>query len=271
MPLVWGPVGGATYLPWRMARWVGVRGAVGEAARSVFTRLARRVWGDPVARRAALVVGQNADEARRFASATVVVEPNAAIVTPAPARPGRGDGPRTAVMVARLVPWKGARLAIEALAQPAAGDWQLVLFGSGADEQRLRRRCAELGLAGRVRFEGHRPRAEVLGAMSEADAMLFPSLHDSAGWAAAEASAAGLPVVCLDVGGPPLLAGPNARVVPVGRTVVRDLAVALAHCLDVPTDPYVRWGPERMAALTESWYARALAAGQRDDGRRYRS
>jgi glycosyltransferase involved in cell wall biosynthesis len=34
--------------------------------------------------------------------------------------------------------------------------------------------------------------------------LAHPSLHDSAGWATLEAAAAGLPVVCLDLGGPAL-------------------------------------------------------------------
>jgi glycosyltransferase involved in cell wall biosynthesis len=100
----------------------------------------------------------------------------------------------------------------------------------------------------------------VLAAISDADAMLFPSLHDSAGWAAAEASAAGLPVVCLDIGGPPLLAGPNARVVAAGPRVVADLAAALARSLDAPTEPYLRWTPERLADVTAQWYTRAEAS-----------
>lgn len=32
--------------------------------------------------------------------------------------------------------------------------------------------------------------------------MLFPALHDLGGWAAAEGMAAGLPLICLNLGGP---------------------------------------------------------------------
>ena len=37
----------------------------------------------------------------------------------------------------------------------------------------------------------------------EASVFVFPSLHDDSPWAVVEALAAGLPVVCLDLGGPP--------------------------------------------------------------------
>src|SRR4029079_2137484 len=80
VPLVWGPVGGATYMPFRLSRWVGPRSALVEVFRSMLTRSLRRVWGDPAARRAAIVVAQNPDVAERFAYARrVVTETNSAV------------------------------------------------------------------------------------------------------------------------------------------------------------------------------------------------
>src|SRR5690606_8159028 len=80
IPLVWGPVGGASRVPLKpLARWLGVRGTITEVARAALTALPRAVWGDAAARRAALVVAQNPDVAHRFRRARkVVVEPNAA-------------------------------------------------------------------------------------------------------------------------------------------------------------------------------------------------
>ena len=40
-----------------------------------------------------------------------------------------------------------------------------------------------------------------------ADVLAFPSLHEEGGWAVAEATGIGLPVVCLDRGGPAILGG----------------------------------------------------------------
>jgi glycosyltransferase involved in cell wall biosynthesis len=258
VPLVWGPVGGATYLPWRMARWVGVRGAIGEALRSVFTRLCRRAWGDPVARRAAIVVTQNAEVAARFAgSRRVVVEPNAAFgPMPATTRvPGAGGH---AIFVARLVGWKGAGLAISALAEPLLRHWTLDLYGAGRDEQRLRALADRLGVADRAVFHGHTARADVLQAFTRADVLVFPSLHDSAGWAVGEASAIGCPVVCFDHGGPALLAGPNAHVVPMSRSSVPALAAAVVAAAASPVVYHGRWGRERMVGLVDDWYADAM-------------
>src|SRR5581483_1101593 len=41
---------------------------------------------------------------------------------------------------------------------------------------------------------------------------IFPSLHDDSPWTVVEALAAGLPVVCLDIGGPPALVGCHTAV-----------------------------------------------------------
>ena len=51
---------------------------------------------------------------------------------------------------------------------------------------------------------------------------VFPSLHDEAGWVVVEAMACGLPVVSLDVGGPPILAGDAMVVAPAGMRVTAE-------------------------------------------------
>jgi glycosyltransferase involved in cell wall biosynthesis len=83
----------------------------------------------------------------------------------------------------------------------------------------------------RVEFRGWVARERVQEVMrTEADVLLFPSLHDEAGWVVVEAMAAGLPVLCLDVGGPPVLIGQSGYAVPVqgGQAiVVRRIADAL--------------------------------------------
>lgn len=262
VPVVWGPVGGATYVPLRLMRWIGARNATGELVRGVLTRLARRVWGDRMAGRAALVVAQNHEVAHRFRSARrVVVEPNAALGDlPAAESDGEPGGSKRAIFVGRIVAWKGCRLAVAALAQPAASGWTLEFFGAGRDQPAVQALAERLGISHRVVFHGHRPRADVLRAFATADAMLFPSMHDSAGWVAGEASAAGCPVVCLDRGGPALLAGPNAHPVPIGRRIVPDLAAALATAGERRGTPYHRWRTDRLPALLAEWYADARSS-----------
>lgn len=146
----------------------------------------------------------------------------------ATARSG-GDTFRVAT-AGRLLYWKGIHLAIEAFARAARAGWEFVVVGSGPEEGRLRRLAERLGVAGKVRFLGWLPRPEVLRLLGDCDAFVLPSLHDSFSWAVLEAMAAGLPVVCLDRGGPGLVVDDGVGVkVPVRRPgqVVADLARAL--------------------------------------------
>jgi glycosyltransferase involved in cell wall biosynthesis len=71
--------------------------------------------------------------------------------------------------------------------------------------------------------------------MRRANVFLFPSLHDEAGWVVLEAFANGLPVICLDVGGPPVLGGTPVRIGRMDATVRR-----LAEALDRVDELVVR-------------------------------
>jgi glycosyltransferase involved in cell wall biosynthesis len=80
----------------------------------------------------------------------------------------------------------------------------------------------------RVEFLGWVGRSDVHRIMRDrAHAFVFPSLHDDAPWVVGEAVAHGLPVVCLDRGGTPIIAG--ERGVQVGN--VKAMAAALAKAL----------------------------------------
>lgn len=259
LPSVWGPVGGASRVPWRTARWFGVRSGLTEVARLVAGAVGRCTIGTRTARRADVVVVQNDDVAHRFRRHHPIVEPHVAVEPGRPRRAAdaRPTDTRVAVFAGRLVRWKGVRLAIAALARPEAADWRLRIFGAGPDDAVLRADAQRLGVAARVTFEGQVPRDALAAAFAEADALLFPSLHDSAGWVVAEAITAGLPVVCLDVAGPPVLVSRTGGgiAVPADRSAPAALARALGRATPPLDDRAVR--VERLSSLTDDWYARA--------------
>ena len=226
---VYGPVGGGVTMPWRLAPTLGMRGVAYEALRSAARGAGR--YANPVARlawrRASLILTQNAatrDWLPRAHRSKAVVFPNIVLDRAPSPPPPRSPSPVTALFAGRLLPWKGVSLALDAVAQ--VPDARLVVCGRGPDLHRLRARAAAIGIAERVSFRGQVPRDELLDLMGTCDVFLFPSLHDEGGWAVAEARAGGLPVICLDRGGPPLLGG---RAVPLGRRaeVVAGLAAAL--------------------------------------------
>lgn len=233
LPFVYGPVGGGVGAPLGLVPSLGARGAAYEVLREVARQAARYL--NPLARaswrNADLILVQN-EETRRWLPARhrgkALVYHHAAVEGTDLVPAGRGPG-HTAVLAARLIAWKGGALAIRAIAR--SPQWRLIVCGTGPEEARLRRLAAKLGVGGRVDFRGRVPQEELSSIYAgEADVFLFPSIHDDAPLAVAEAVAAGLPVVCLDVGGPHLIAGEAGTVVGSrGRAskVVKALASAL--------------------------------------------
>jgi glycosyltransferase involved in cell wall biosynthesis len=219
-------------MPWHLAGVVGARGVIYEVARSAARSCGR--YANPLARlawrRAQVVLVQNFETRawlpRRHRD-KVAVFPH--VVLDQPIRRGPEGNGRTALFAARLLPWKGGSLVIAAVAHTP--DWRLRICGEGRDLGRLRRLADEKGVSSRVEFLPWLPREELLRVMrEEADLLLFPSLHDEAGWVVVEALTSGLPVLCLDRGGPPLLAGNAGTVVSAaGRPgqVAERLAAAL--------------------------------------------
>jgi hypothetical protein len=96
--------------------------------------------------------------------------------------------------------------------------------------------------------------------------MLFPSMHDQAGWVAAEASALGRPVVCLPLGGVPLLADSNARPADLDGDVVGHLAARLAEAATAPGAPSGRWSVSRLPDVVTRLYRTATGTAVADTG-----
>jgi glycosyltransferase involved in cell wall biosynthesis len=149
--------------------------------------------------------GQHRPKTRVFHNAVIREE-----LIGVPGQPARSGAP-SAIYAGRLEPFKGVFLCLHALAR--LPEWRLVICGAGNDESRMRLLARRLGVEDQIEWLGWLPQSEVLSRMREADVFLFPSLHEEAGVAVAEARAAGLPIVCLARGGPPLLAGPGGTCV----------------------------------------------------------
>ena len=132
------------------------------------------------------------------------------------------------VFVGRLLHWKGVHFAIRALTEarrtvPAA---TLTLFGNGPAERWLRDLANRCGVADGVEFAGHVPRQQLIESLLSYTALIFPSLHDSGGLVVLEALSKGLPVVCLDRGGPGIMVNESCGIVVSTRGASEDEAVA---------------------------------------------
>ncbi|MGZ8250098.1 glycosyltransferase family 4 protein [Methylomagnum sp.] len=107
-------------------------------------------------------------------------------------------GPRTVVTLGRLAPQKGHDFLIEAFRAIAGRfpDWNLVIFGEGAERPALERTLAEAGLTGRVHLPG--TVSDVAGVLAQADLFVLSSRYEGFPMALLEAMAAGRAVVSFD-------------------------------------------------------------------------
>jgi glycosyltransferase involved in cell wall biosynthesis len=270
-PLVWGPVGGGVEMPASLITELGWRGVIDEVGRVVARRLLARLGpARATQQRAVVVFAQNKDTAAVIrTTGRVRVLPNATAVD---VRDVAATGPRRTdvLLAARLLPWKGGRLAVRALRYVRHPDAVLRIFGDGPERRRIARAARRWGVADRVRFEGRVQRDELLQLVATAGTFLHPAFHDEAGLAVAEALSLGTPVVCLDRGGPPELLrrwpGANVEAVPPqspDRTA-RAFAAAIDRFLSHP--PPVAEAPRRSSTSFEeellAAYETAFAVGR---------
>ncbi|WP_177208458.1 glycosyltransferase family 4 protein [Tropicimonas isoalkanivorans] len=258
---VFGPVGGGEVTPPLLRESFPEAGRKKERLRDIINRVSRL---DPMVRsclrKADVILCTDTATANhvpgKWSDKTfVVADIFAPELQPAGAREGMStDGPAL-LFAGRLEYWKGAQLALGALAElrtrmPGA---RLTLAGSGPDEAFLHDQARQLGVEDAAHFLGRVPHEEMLKLYTSHDVFLFPSLHDSGPHAIGEALAASLPVVCLDLGGPGIAvdASCGAVVSTGGRSVAEihaDLADAVARIVS---------DPQRLADLRAGALARA--------------
>lgn len=237
IPFLFGPVGGGESAPLAFYRGHGLRVWVEEALRMLLLQATRL---DPVLRwslrHTQLAVGTTPETAAalsRLGAPCVRMRPGIALseeelqlLCSAAAPPQQGV---TLLYVGRLLQWKGLHLALHAMA--GLPGLRLRVVGDGPARPALEALALQLGVS--AEFLGELPRAEVLGHYAGADAFIHPSLHDSGATSVVEALAAGLPVLCLQYGGPAVAVTPEvgwavAAAEPAGAiTAMREVLAAL--------------------------------------------
>jgi glycosyltransferase involved in cell wall biosynthesis len=207
VPMIWGPVGGAETIPMSLLPWRHWGELGSEGTRNIATALSLSRWGKlrRRARASDRVLASTRAMQKSLADLGEHSDLMPAIGLDTAAAPVRSissiSGPLKFLFVGNLQALKGLDLALEALQQSRTGA-QLTLIGDGPFQNALVHMTARLGLATQVSFLGRRPREEVMAAYANYHALLFPSLHDTGGYAVIEAMLKQLPVICLDCGGP---------------------------------------------------------------------
>jgi len=115
------------------------------------------------------------------------------------------DGHLTIGIVKTLEPKYGISTLVRAflLLAPRYSGLNLLIVGDGSQSANLHEMVAQADLTQRVRFVGAVPHAQVPDFLNQIDVFVVPSVEESFGVAAVEASACGLPVVASRIGGLP--------------------------------------------------------------------
>lgn len=108
------------------------------------------------------------------------------------------------ITAGRLIRLKGFDIVLRAFAlfQESGFRADLEIIGQGPEEAHLRQLAQRLDILPSVRFISWLSREELLKRMRRSDIFLFSSFRDGGGAVVIEAMASGIPVICLNVGGP---------------------------------------------------------------------
>jgi len=249
IPFLFGPVGGGETMPAVFRRGLAFRNRLAEAIRNAGNSL---IALDPLMRRtfssAEMIACTTAETMARIPAAyraKCVVQP-AIGIDEAEIQPLSCQPPVAPhfLFVGRLLYWKGLHLAFGALARVRRSlpGVRLKIIGTGEDRAWLEAQARKAGVMDLLEWVSCTPHAEIAREYSQSLALVFPSLHDSGGMVVLEALAAGLPVICLDLGGPGAIATADSSIVIPARqrdeaAVVEDLANGMVH---IANDPVLR-------------------------------
>lgn len=240
-PIVLGPLGGGQICPWRLMGDFGPA-MPGEFLRSTTVKLnGLNAFARASFRDASVILCANQDTADRVpapfrSKVRLMLEtgmPETAIQTPAAANAGL----IRVMWVSRLVPIKGAPLALRAFASAhkQRPQLRLTMVGDGPDTAKARALATRLGIVEALEWTGKVPLDGVQALLPKHDIFMFTSLRDTSGNVLLEAMAAGLPAVTLKHHGAAQIATDETalRVVPTdAQTTTSEMGRALVQLAD---------------------------------------
>jgi glycosyltransferase involved in cell wall biosynthesis len=187
-------------------------------ARLVVTRHFAAARGrSPLARLAGRLIARRVDLEIAISGFVAAAVGGQCVVLPNGVRDGTAEPvprERTVVTLQRLEPEKDTGTALRAWAASGLGadGWRLALYGTGSEQDRLRRLADELSVTGSVRFAGFT--ADARGVLRRAGLLLATAPAEPFGLAVVEAMAEGTPVVAADGGAHRETLGADGRFFP---------------------------------------------------------
>lgn len=212
VPFVWGPIVGAHPVSLPFRRTFSLRAKSQESIRAWVRRLSRF---DPfmrwTARRTVIALASGShvtDRLRNLGCRQTLTWPSVGISQNEieafqALQKHHPNGNIRFLCVGNLYAFRAFSLTLRAFARIRQFFPQIELWivGDGPERNCLMRQTEELAITPAVKFWGSIPRRELLALLSTCDVLVYPCLRGAISMACLEAMAAGLPVICLDLGG----------------------------------------------------------------------
>lgn len=274
IPFVWGPIIGAQPVSTPFRRTFSLRAKAQESIRACVRRFSRL---DPMmrltARRTAIAVASGLYLKNQLSSLgckKVLTYPSVGIsktelddLLQSSVQNGSSNEKVRFLCVGNLYAFRALSLTLDAFARisPDFPNLELWIVGDGPERPRLIQQSQRLGTEA-IRFWSSMPRGDLLKMLSICDAFVYPCLRGAISMAVLEAMAAGLPVICLDLGGTALQVDDNSgiRVRAISPAqVTSDLAEAMCRLSDDESLRRRMGDAGRRRVQSEfSWDAKAL-------------
>lgn len=252
-PLIVGPIGGGESSPAALRAGLGLRGRILEGIRNLSNA---SIGLNPLVRPGLLnaaAIFVSTEDTRKLLARTLhresTVFSQVGLANRPAIRPrGSGSAQPRFIYAGRLLYWKGLHIALRAFAKivEQAPGARFTIVGDGPERGRLATQAKALRISGHVDFIPRLPQQQLFDLFDRNDLMLFPSLHDSGGFVVVEAMSRGLPVVCLDLGGPKdIVTADTGIVVRTGDRDTESVATTMAEEIQ-----RLLACPERLALLS---------------------
>ena len=210
VPFVWGPVGGGQKIPRHLYGELSLKHRWLERIRNFGQWFWRSAYfRNRCARRASAILVCNSETKSLFVkyNTHIYFFPVNGISREEVSREtqkAEKGGSFTVLYAGRLDGIKAMTIGLKAFKKFSAdfSRSRLLIIGDGPEEKRLRKLAKELNVDLATHFYHWMDRKGLLNKMRKADVFLFPSLRDGGGQVVVEAMASGLPVICMELGGP---------------------------------------------------------------------
>jgi glycosyltransferase involved in cell wall biosynthesis len=201
VPFVWGPLAGASDMPWAYFNTLSARDRVFYTLKNVVNAAHKRtkIRSRRAGRRARHIF-VNAEDNRALVSDLWGYPSEVMLDTGAPAPAGSprhfdGSRPLEIVWSGLHVGRKALHLLLHAMGK-TSGEMRLTVLGEGRETAAWKALAESLGVAPRITWTGQLPRDRAMEKMAQADVFAFPSLQEGTSNVVMEALSLGLPIIC---------------------------------------------------------------------------